>query len=836
MEDSEEEGEDINDVDQVARDYQAIPELDRYDDDELDQSDYSPLSPSARLEAERTMAKRDRAERGREQRIPKALRGLDDDDLEMSRPSRRRRREREEAAGLESAEMSVNIEDLPEGATLQEFITTDLARKEIKRRFSHFLRTFTDDQRRTVYCDKIKRMCDANKQSLEVSFLHLSNAQPVFGIWVADAPAPILEALHEAAMDVVLQLYPNYEDIHKQVYVRIVGLPIVDKLRDIRQVHLNAMVKVGGVVTRRTQIYPKLNFVYYDCGKCGYLYGPLQVKSDADAKVGSCPECQSRGPFSINQERTLYNNYQKMTLQETPGTVPPGRLPRYKDVILEGDLIDCARPGEQVEVTGIYKNNFDSSLNRKNGFPVFATNIEANHISKKDDIYSPFRLTEEDELQIREMAKDPQIVSKIIASIAPSIFGHDDIKTALALSMFGGQPKDIQGKHRIRGDINVLLLGDPGTAKSQFLKYVEKSMPRAVFATGKGASATGLTASVHMDPLTREWTLEGGALVLADTGVCLIDEFDKMSDQDRTSIHEAMEQQSISISKAGIVTTLQARCAVVAAANPRSGRYNSSLHFHENVELTEPILSRFDVLCVVKDTVDPILDTALAEFVVESHGRSHPEDADAGEEDERVAGEDGEGPITQAMLKKYVVYAKRHVHPRISNIDQDKVTKLYSELRRESEAGGGIPIAVRHIESVIRMSEAFARMQLREVVRDDDVNLAIRVMLDSFISSQKYGVQRSLRKSFHHYLNHAKDNNELLFHLLQIMVRDEMQYARAKNVLRLREETVRVGKTDFEQRAKEVGVHQFEAFYESKLFTSKFELDMAAKPPQILRL
>ncbi len=208
-----------------------------------------------------------------------------------------------------------------------------------------------------------------------------------------------------------------------------------------------------------------------------------------------------------------------------------GRLPRYKDVVLLGDLIDSARPGEQVEVTGVYKNNFDSSLNTKNGFPVFATLIDANHVSKKDDIYSPFRLTEEDERQIQALAKDPQIVEKITASIAPSIFGHDDIKTALALSMFGGNPKDVNGKHRIRGDINVLLLGDPGTAKSQFLKYVEKSMPRAVFATGKGASAVGLTAAVHMDPITREWTLEGGALVLADTGVCLIDEFDKMSDQ-----------------------------------------------------------------------------------------------------------------------------------------------------------------------------------------------------------------------------------------------------------------------------------------------------------------
>ena len=276
------------------------------------------------------------------------------------------------------------------------------------------------------------------------------------------------------------------------------------------------------------------------------------------------------------------------------------------------------------EVTGVYRNNFDASLNSKNGFPVFSTIIEANHVNKKEDLFAAFGLTEEDEKEMRNLARDPRIRKRIIKSIAPSIYGHEDIKTAIALSLFGGVPKDINHKHRIRGDINVLLLGDPGTAKSQFLKYVEKTAHRSVFATGQGASAVGLTASVRKDPITREWTLEGGALVLADKGTCLIDEFDKMNDADRTSIHEAMEQQSISISKAGIVTSLQARCAIVAAANPTRGRYNPTIPFQQNVELTEPILSRFDVLCVVKDNVDPVMDELLARFVVGSHLRSHP--------------------------------------------------------------------------------------------------------------------------------------------------------------------------------------------------------------------
>ena len=283
--------------------------------------------------------------------------------------------------------------------------------------------------------------------------------------------------------------------------------------------------------------------------------------------------------------------------------------------------------------------------------------------------------------------------------MAPSIYGHTDIKTAVALSLFGGVAKDRQGKLHIRGDINVLLLGDPGTAKSQVLKYVEKTAHRAVFATGQGASAVGLTASVRKDPLTSEWTLEGGALVLADRGTCLIDEFDKMNDQDRTSIHEAMEQQTISISKAGIVTTLQARCGIIAAANPIGGRYNSTIPFSQNVELTEPILSRFDILCVVRDTVDPAEDERLARFVVGSHGRSHPASQAADtqntmEVEEPEASQKQEGEISQELLRKFILYARERCSPKLYNIDEEKVSKLFADMRRESLATGAYPITV----------------------------------------------------------------------------------------------------------------------------------------------
>jgi len=527
--------------------------------------------------------------------------------------------------------------------------------------------------------------------------------------------------------------------------------------------------------------------------------------------------CEGRGPFTVNSEQTVYRNYQKMTLQESPGSVPAGRLPRHREVILLWDLIDSAKPGEEIEVTGIYRNNFDASLNSKNGFPVFSTVIEANHINKKEDLFAAFRLTEEDEKAIRQLSRDERITKRIIKSMAPSIYGHDDIKTAIALSLFGGVPKDINRKHRIRGDINVLLLGDPGTAKSQFLKYVEKTAHRAVFTTGQGASAVGLTASVRKDPVTREWTLEGGALVLADKGICLIDEFDKMNDADRTSIHEAMEQQSISISKAGIVTSLQARCAIIAAANPIRGRYNPTIPFQQNVELTEPILSRFDVLCVVKDTVDPVADELLARFVVGSHLRSHPE-FDAAKDEMQVTTSLDADLIPQDVLRKYIMFARDRIRPKLHNLDQEKLSRLFADLRRESLATGSFPITVRHLESMIRMSEASARMNLREYVRGDDIDLAISVTVGSFVSAQKMSIKKTLERGFRKYLSQARDHEELLAFVLGQLVKEKWRLHQLQWQESLDKVTIKVAELD--ERAKELEIYDTAPFFKSRIFTA----------------
>merc|ERR1719198_1962752 len=355
----------------------------------------------------------------------------------------------------------------------------------------------------------------------------------------------------------------------------------------------------------------------------------------------------------------------------------------------------------------------------------------------------------------------------------------ESVKTGIALSMFGGMPKTAAGRHRIRGDINVLVVGDPGLAKSQFLKYVEQTFPRAVYTTGKGASAVGLTAAVQRDE-NGEYALQGGAMVMADDGMCLIDEFDKMNDQDRTSIHEAMEQQTISISKAGIVATLQARCAVVAVANPVEGRYDAQRSFAQNVNLSDPILSRFDVLCVLRDEADAVQDERLADHVVCSHMRSHP---DANENDKQLRPRLQQTqtqiePIPQELLQRYIIYARKRVHPKIINIDKEKLANFYKDIRAHAFRSGGAPMTARHVESIIRLAEANARLELRQHVTSKDLDNAIGMMLESFIQSQKHQVAEELRKKFRRYISQAAPMADQIMSVLEKVFKDKFEQKR----------------------------------------------------------
>lgn len=802
--------------DNMENDYRAMPALDRYDPRMLDDDeDLDELSVGERRAAEDEMHKRDR-ERGVLRRDDRQLFYAGSDDEEDPRKKRKQAERAAAGAGadLDDEEMIESIENLEDtkGYSIKEWVCMMGPRTEIRNRFKNFLRTYVNSKGQYVYKDSIRRMCENNQSSFNMEFPNLAGKEHVLAYFLPEAPFQMLEIFDEVAKETVLAIYPSYERVTSEIHVRISDLPLIEELRTFRKLHVNQLVRTQGVVTATTGVLPQLSVVKYDCNKCGFIMGPFVQTQHTELQPGVCTDCQSSGPFMVNMEQTVYRNYQRITVQESPGRIPAGRVPRSKDCILLADLCDRCKPGDEIDITGIYTNNYDGSLNTAHGFPVFATVIFANHLLVKDCKQIVQSLTDDDINMIIRMGRDPRIGERIIASIAPSIYGHDYIKRALALALFGGESKNPGQKHKVRGDINVLICGDPGTAKSQFLKFVEKIAPRAVFTTGQGASAVGLTAYVRKSHQSRDWTLEAGALVLADQGVCLIDEFDKMNDQDRTSIHEAMEQQSISISKAGIVTSLQARCSVIAASNPIGGRYDASMTFSENVNLSDPILSRFDILCVVRDEVDPIQDQHLAKFVVNSHIRHHPSKADKIKHQEPV----NELQIPQDILKKYLVYARENIHPKLQNMDQDKVANIYSQLRQESLATGSLPITVRHIESMIRMAESFAKMHLREFVHDEDVNMAVRMMLESFVETQKYSVMKSMKQVFQRYLLFKKDHSELLFYILRQLAQDQLTFNRGTNIMETL--TIEIDEKDLLEKAKQINIHDLKPFYQSKLF------------------
>lgn len=778
---SEESGEDL--MANMEKDYEDKPELDYYDPDGLDEEIYPEMDPDAIREVDKKLNKRDRDNKATfTSRIPaKLLDELindseeDPDTLLKKRKELQFRNNENELYDQDYRDDENYLKRDEQKGKLSDWLRQPHVIRYIQGEFSKLIKSYKEvDKTHLFYEQKIIEVGSNNKKSLEIYFKHISQFNNKLAEWIVSHPSTVIPLLNDVAFSLTCEIYPNYQSIISEIFVRIKDLPILHKLRDLRHTEIGSLVKIKGVITKRTNRFPQLKKIMFFCIKCGEKKGPIYTNGSSPIELGSCLICQAKGPYKIDEEHTVYRDYQTITVQESPGTVPPGRVPRQKEVILTNDLVDSVRPGDEVEITGIFKSFFDINSNVKHCFPIFSTKLEANYILRHNDL-EVSELTDEDKVEIRKLAKNPNIAQLIFNSIAPSIFGHEFIKKALAIAMFGGEGKDVQGKHRIRGDINVLLLGDPGTAKSQFLKYTQKVFHRSVYTTGKGASAVGLTAGVHKDPVTQEWILEGGALVLADRGICLIDEFDKMNDQDRTSIHEAMEQQSISISKAGIVCTLQARCSVIAAANPVQGRYNNQLTFSDNVDLTDPILSRFDILTVVKDEVDFTIDNALSTFVINSHIKSHP-DNETNLINALLPDKDTDHKeiIPQDLLRKYIIYARKYVHPKLSDLNKNKVSKFYAELRKESEIVGGISIAVRHLESLLRIAEAHAKIHLRDYVRADDMDLAIKIMLESFLQSQKASVTKGLKRKFGHYLSVQEDHQQLLMNILNRLARDHV--------------------------------------------------------------
>ena len=829
-------GEDLSE--KLEDDYHKIKKLDDYDIRHLDEEEYSQMSLGQRRKAEEEIKRRELYENKvkkfdrYERNIPELLKEesmLASEDNEMLELEIRKRKDNY-FEGLEKIyddEENVDEEEYYDleniRGKLSEWIKDNKTVNYIKKNFRRFLINFRDTKGKRVYEERINYMCTNNEKSMDVTYKDLSDMYPTLAYWIFETPNLIIPYLNSVVYSLACNYYPGYINIQDEVYIKIKDFPLEEKIRDLRTFHINTLIKVKGVITKRYPVYQKLKKLYYICMKCGDRKGPIFQNDKSDLNFGQCASCHSNGPYKIESSTKVYGNHQKIIVQESPSTVEPGRVPRSKEVILLGDKIDIARPGDEVEVVGTFSSQYDFKMNIKHGAPIFKTYIECNSIQRTHELVST-SISDIDKSKIKALSKNPDVFEIITQSVAPSIYGHTEIKQAIILALFGGVPKK-KDSHKIRGDINILLLGDPGLGKSQFLKYIQCVSHRSVYTTGKGASAVGLTASVKRDPVSGEWCLEGGALVLADTGICLIDEFDKMNESDRTSIHEAMEQQCISISKAGIVANLQARCSVIAAANPYKGTYDDKLSFQDNVELSDPILSRFDVLCVLKDEVDVCKDKRLADFIINSHRKNHP-DIEIDEDKEEEEAEKIKG-IDQELLRKYIMFAKINFKPTMTIVCGKKLENFYVKLREESKKSSGLKIMVRHLESLIRLSTASAKLHLRKTVTERDCDIAIAVLLSSFIKSQKPSIGEVIKRKFSIYLKKSSSSKSKLAYILNNLVNQYITYSKIRNDNNLNESNmVKIPYNEFVTVAKENQIRDLKYFFDSDYFRSNFFIEV----------
>ncbi|MHA1950501.1 MAG: minichromosome maintenance protein MCM [Candidatus Thorarchaeota archaeon] len=587
-------------------------------------------------------------------------------------------------------------------------------------RFEEFLRTFKDDQGNSTYWTRVQQMSINDEVSLAVDFQDLTSFDNVFMAIAAEEPKRFLEMVNHALISVLRVEDPDYVSSITDISIiktRFIGYPEHIPLRTIRSRHIGKLIHISGIMMRASEVKPLLVKAIFLCRIC-----QAEIPQDQDegkyTEPALCPVCTKKTPMRLVPQKSQFKDWQKVRIQESPEELPPGQMPRSVDVILEGDIVDISRPGDLVKVTGILQTSPDFS--RRGGkLATFNVFIEANGVEISEKEHEQIQISEEDIKRIEELSQHQQVHERIYASIAPSIQGHDDIKESIALLLFGGVPKLLSDGTRLRGKSNILMIGDPGTGKSQILKFVSGLATRALYTSGKGTTAAGLTAAVVHDTDSSAMTLEAGALVLADQGIACIDEFDKMDPNDRTAIHEAMEQHTVSIAKAGIVATLNARTSILAAANPTLGRYEDSLTLQENIRLPFTILSRFDLIWIMVDTVNVEQDRELAKFILDMHQMK------------KIQDQGPLPPISPDFLKKYIGYANLNVFPQLTTDAAEVIENFYVDLRKSAEGGGAIPITARQLESLVRLAEARARMALRSEVNKEDARAAVRLMEES---------------------------------------------------------------------------------------------------------
>ncbi|KAJ3329158.1 Mcm2-7 hexameric complex component [Blyttiomyces sp. JEL0837] len=491
-------------------------------------------------------------------------------------------------------------------------------------------------------------------------------------------------------------------------------------IRDVKGTTVGRIVKVRGIVTRVSNVKPQAVVATLSCDRCGYE-NFQEVTSTSFNPMAECisEECKKnnqKGRLHLQTRASKFIKFQEAKLQELTDQVPMGHIPRTMTVHLCEDLTRQVSPGDSVIITGIFLPILYTGFKALRAGLITETYVHAQHIVPLKRQYSQMELTREIGDQIRQLTDTPDLYSHLAKSIAPEIYGHEDVKKALLLLLVGGTSKQTGDGMKIRGDLNVCLMGDPGVAKSQLLKYISKTAPRGVYTTGRGSSGVGLTASVMRDPVTEEMILEGGALVLADNGIACIDEFDKMDENDRTAIHEVMEQQTISISKAGITTTLNARTSILAAANPQFGRYNTRLRPTENINLPAALLSRFDLLFLILDKPDLNEDLRLASHVTYVHMHN------------RHQTRANEPNMIDANILRHYISVARTYSPKIKPETANFLVNAYVHLRQREEVSELQYTCARSLLSMIRLSTALARLRFSDDVEIGDVEEALRLI------------------------------------------------------------------------------------------------------------
>jgi len=552
--------------------------------------------------------------------------------------------------------------------------------------------------------NQIDKAVREGKDSIVIDFKEMDAFNFELSDYLKDNPNEGVAAAEEGVKGVDLVT-------DEELNVRFGNMPEEDFvfLRNLRSKHLGEFIPVEGMIKRASQVKPEVVSAEFQCTNCG----DIVEKEQDSSKLKSPYKCESCGSRKFEVYEKIMTDTQIVTVEENPESREGSEQPQNLSVRLEGDLVDPdfqkkIIPGNVVHITGVLRERPMKKDSKK--YDIY---MEANNIEPTEQEFEQIELSDEEEEEIEEMSNDPEIFERIIDSIAPSIFGHRQVKKAIALQLFGGVKKGRDDGVKSRGDIHILLIGEPGTGKSQLLKFTGELAPKGRYVVGKSSTGAGLTASVVKEESTGEFSLEAGAVVLAHKGMAAIDEIDKMAEEDRSSLHEAMEQQQISVSKANIQATLNAETSILAAGNPKLGRFDPYEPIPQQINIGDTLLSRFDFIFPVKDEPDEEKDAKLSSQVLKNH--IDPEETDA--------------EIDKMTLRKYIAYAQRK-RPDLTQEAADKIQEFYISMRSRGsdEENGNVPITARQLEALVRISEASARAELEDKVTEKDAERAIDIL------------------------------------------------------------------------------------------------------------